>query len=721
MARTYSASEVKGFQRTYQELYAKFRQVDSLADRCRTQIQNAVSKLAASDSSEILKTIPVDELTRHKKGIRVKALHDAGYHTISDILKAQPSRISAINGISPESAQDIKNAADSIAKTAQEGAKIRLSADDKNPEATALVTALCQYKMILPAVNNAAMFKQYYDSALTEAFEKAKPATGGLKWMFASTDQRAKSDAACATLSQILSDESLKPLNDSLSTSLRQFGYVSPAKAWEDFTADSITYINLLETLEPDRVGSGDDIYGLPEDLAQTVADVALNLDGLKCTLRRYQEWGVKYAVSQQRILLGDEMGLGKTVQAIATMVHLRNEGATYFAVVCPASVMTNWCREIAKHSDLPVTEVHGNNKESELQQWLDGGGVAVTTYETTAVFDLPESFKITMLTVDEAHYIKNPSAQRTQNVKNLCTRAERLLFMTGTALENRVEEMATLINILNTDVANTIRPMLSLSSAPQFREAVAPVYYRRKREDVLTELPELVESCEWCNLMEKEKHIYQEAIAEQNFMAARRVSWNVEDLNDSSKARRLLEIIEDAKEQERKVLIFSFFLDTIGKIAAMLGDACMEPITGSVTPARRQEIIDEFDKAPSGSALIAQIQSGGTGLNIQSASVVIMCEPQLKPSIENQAISRAYRMGQARSVLVYRLLCDNTVDERIMELLKVKQKEFDAFADESKAADDTLELDKASIASIMQAEQQAQAAEIANNTNNHV
>ena len=105
----------------------------------------------------------------------------------------------------------------------------------------------------------------------------------------------------------------------------------------------------------------------------------------------------------------------------------------------------------------------------------------------------------------------------------------------------------------------------------------------------------------------------------------------------------------------------------------------------------------------------MAQIQSGGTGLNIQSASVVILCEPQLKPSIENQAISRAYRMGQARSVLVYRLLCDDTVDERIMQLLETKQNEFDAFADESKAADDTLELDNAAISDIMQAEQKAQ------------
>lgn len=718
MARNYSASEVRALQRKYQELYAKFRQVDSLAQRCRTQITDAASKLALSGSEELLKTIPVDELTRYKKGVRVKSLHDAGFHTIHDILKAHPSRISSINGISPEGAQDIRKAAASIADTAQKGAKIRLSADDKNPSATSLVTALCQYKVIMPAVNNTAQFKQYYDSALTQALEEAKPAAGGLKWMFASAEKKEKADAACATLSQILSDDSLKPLVDSLNISMRQFGYVSPAKAWEDFSADSITYINLLETMEPERVGSGEELYGLPEDLAQTVANVVLNLEGLRCTLRRYQEWGVKYVVSQRRVLLGDEMGLGKTVQAIAAMVHLRNEGATHFAVVCPASVMTNWCREIAKHSDLPVTEVHGNNKESELQQWLDGGGVAVTTYETTAVFELPEGFRITMLTVDEAHYIKNPSAQRTVNVKKLCERAERLLFMTGTALENRVEEMATLIRILNTDVSKAIQPMLSLSSAPQFREAVAPVYYRRKREDVLTELPELVESCEWCNLMAKEKHIYQEAIAEQNFMAARRVSWNVDDLNDSSKARRLMEIIEDAKEQERKVLIFSFFLDTVSKITAMLGECCMEPITGSVSPARRQEIIDEFDKAPAGSALIAQIQSGGTGLNIQSASVVIMCEPQLKPSIENQAISRAYRMGQARSVLVYRLLCDDTVDERIMELLKVKQKEFDAFADESKAADDTLELDKASIASIMQAEQQAQAAQIANNTN---
>ncbi|WP_316608110.1 SNF2-related protein [uncultured Ruminococcus sp.] len=707
MARNYSTGEVKRLRRKYEELYAKLRKLDSLADRSYQEITAATAKIAGSGSMELLEAIPVDELNREKKGIRVKALHDAGFHTVADIVKANVHRISAINGISPEGAQAIKQAAAELAQTAQSGTKIRLSADDKNPDSTALVTALCKYKHIRSAVEAASQFRQNYDTVLTQAMTASKPASGGIRWLFTSSAKKNEADAACDALAQILSDTNLAPLNRELEV-LRQFTFTTSKDAWDDFSRDSISYINILENIEPDRVGSGDGVYGLPEELAESVADVELDLTGLRCTLRRYQEWGVKYAVAQRRILLGDEMGLGKTVQAIAVMVHLRNKGGTHFAVVCPASVLTNWCREIAKHSDLSVIKVHGNGKEAALQQWLTDGGVAVTTYETTAVFDLADAFRLTMLTVDEAHYIKNPSAQRTGNVKRLCEHAERLLFMTGTALENRVGEMATLINILNLDVSKTIQPMLALSSAPQFREAVAPVYYRRKREDVLTELPELVESMEWCNLQPEEKKVYQEALSESNFMAARRVSWNVDDLSKSSKAQRMLEIIEDAREQDRKVLIFSFFLDTVGKICALLGENAMEPITGSVTPMRRQEIIDEVDKAPAGTALVAQIQSGGTGLNIQSASVVILCEPQLKPSIENQAISRAYRMGQARSVLVYRLLCDDTIDERIMDILAEKQGEFDAFADESKAADDTLELDKAAIADIMQAEQAA-------------
>ena len=116
-------------------------------------------------------------------------------------------------------------------------------------------------------------------------------------------------------------------------------------------------------------------------------------------------------------------------------------------------------------------------------------------------------------------------------------------------------------------------------------------------------------------------------------------------------------------------------------------------------------KVVDEFGKAPAGAVLPAQIQSGGTGLNIQSASVVIICEPQFKPSIENQAVSRAYRMGQTRNVLVYRLLCEDSVDERITEILKEKQNIFDAFADESSAAAESLEIDSDSFGNIIDEE----------------
>ena len=278
-------------------------------------------------------------------------------------------------------------------------------------------------------------------------------------------------------------------------------------------------------------------------------------------------------------------------------------------------------------------------------------------------------------------------------------------MFMTGTALENKVDEMVTLIDMLQPKIASKVKGMEGLHAAPNFRKAVAPVYYRRKMEDVLTELPELIESEEWCTLSGNEKTAYERAVCSKNYAEARRVSWNVDDLRDSSKAMRLLELVEETESDGRKVIVFSFFLDTIRKVKMLLGDRCTNPINGSVTPNRRQEIIDEFDKAPAGTVLVAQIQSGGTGLNIQSASVVILCEPQFKPSIENQAISRAYRMGQTRNVLVYRLLCDNTVDEKITDTLKRKQDIFNAFADKSEAARESLEIDERTFGDIIKEE----------------
>ena len=223
----------------------------------------------------------------------------------------------------------------------------------------------------------------------------------------------------------------------------------------------------------------------------------------------------------------------------------------------------------------------------------------------------------------------------------------------------------------------------------------------------MLQELPDLTEKEQWCVLEGQEQRDYEDAVISGNFMAIRQVSWQVDDLKHSSKAQRLLELCEQARDQKRKVIVFSFFRSTLQKVVTLLGDRCMEPITGSISPQRRQEIVDEFAKAPDGAVLVSQVQAGGTGLNIQSASVIIFCEPQIKPSIENQAISRAYRMGQVRDVLVYRLLADETIDERIMEILKTKQNLFDNFAEESVVGTESLKpSETAWIADLVAAEQ---------------
>ena len=487
----------------------------------------------------------------------------------------------------------------------------------------------------------------------------------------------------------------------------KQYKYfkINEDDSWNEFSNNSIKFYNVIEEIMPGVLGNDDSIYGLPEELARKIQDECFFPDGLLCTLRKYQEWGVKYILHQEKVLLGDEMGLGKTVQAIATMVSLKNTGATHFLVVCPTSVVSNWCREIVKHSRLRVTKIHGNNKVSSFKSWIKTGGVAVTNFESTSYINFDENFKLSLLVVDEAHFIKNPSARRSINTRLLATFTDRILFMTGTALENNVDEMISLINVLNPTLADSIKCLSFMSTAPQFREKIASVYYRRKREDVLTELPDKIEIKEWCTMNPEEEEVYEDAILGKRFQEARRLSWNIDDLYKSSKAIRLKEIVEEAESDGRKVLVFSFFLDTIYKIHEFLKGKCLNPINGSVNVNRRQEIIDEFDNAPAGTVLLAQITSGGTGLNIQSASVVVICEPQFKPSIENQAISRSYRMGQTRNVLVYRLLCEDTIDERLINILEEKQMIFDTFADKSVAAQKIIEIDDKTFGDIIKEE----------------
>lgn len=672
------------------------------------QARDAVLRLMGASLLQKLRELDIEAVARQRSGLRVKTLKDAGYLTVGDVYSAAPSQLAAINGISADGAEQIKAVVDQMAERMQSGLKLRLTADDRSPEATVLVS-------VLHACRRAGDLLDWGNENLAPARRRAYASVrtlstlkNNLSWMLSDASDRERWAAAFRRLSDERRGD-IPRLIDEYCAGCQAAQRLDAPAAWAEFTQNPIAFFNTLEALAPGVLGNDDALYGLPEALAREIQSEEIRPDGLNVTLRRYQEWGVKYALHQGRSLLGDEMGLGKTVQALAAMVTLRNTGATHFLVVCPAGVLPNWCKEIEKKSDLRPVRIHGASRREALATWLKLGGVAVTTYETTHLIDLPDEFRYELLVVDEAHYIKNAETRRSRGVRALMAQAARLLFMTGTALENHVGEMIALIELLQPSVAGKARDIAFMASAPEFRREVAPVYYRRRREDVLTELPDKIENKEFCDLLPEEAKRYEQAVLARNIADIRRVSWTCDDLSQSSKARRMLEIIADAEEDGRKVLVFTFYRETLRKISAFLGDRCSPPIHGGVSVQRRQEIIDQFEAMPPGSVLLSQIQAGGTGLNIQAASVVIICEPQLKPSVENQAISRAYRMGQARNVLVYRLLAANTIDERLDEMLEQKQAVFDAFADRSAAAEATpleeREIDEQTLGRLIDAE----------------
>lgn len=653
-------------------------------------VKNCYDSLRLGDVTKVLEQIDIENINVDKDGIRVAALKKAGITNIAKLSRYSKMQLKGIGGIGDAMANKIVNNAELIKRNALKKIFVPLTADKSNHNMQKIIESLDYlifYKDILDAAEK--LYIENHD-VLYDAIQATAVKTSNMKWLFASGKNKEKASLAEEQLYTMLRS-GLGTDTMSLVDKYNAVSY-SQAKAFDNFTANSAPFYAMLEVvLGSDYVsGEGQINNLLPAELLQSIEDYKLDLSLLKANLRRYQEFGTKYILHQKKVLLGDEMGLGKTMQAIASFCHLKAQGKKHFLVICPLSVVVNWQREIVDNSQLETIEVYGEGRDEEMLQWAEEGGVAVTTFETLNKVPVPDNINIDMVVVDEAHYIKNPEAQRTKSVLGACKLSERILFMSGTPLENKVEEMQFLISCLQPEISKMTRNMKQLAHAEKFRQAIAPVYLRRVREDVLKELPELIEKMQWCLMGDEEGKKYKESLLSKNFMMVRQVSWNVdnEKILESSKAKRLLEICDEAKESGRKILIFSYFRDTLNKVSTLLGDRTVGIIDGSIDSGVRQSMIDKLKDAPSGSVLVCQIQAGGVGLNIQAASVVIFCEPQIKPSLEMQAIARAYRMGQANSVIVHRLLIKNSVDERVMTMLNHKNKLFDNFADESVIGD---------------------------------
>jgi len=619
---------------------------------------------------------------------RLDELPAHGYFTIADVLRAEPERLVAVPGIGEGTARKVVNAAEQLQRATRDSLHFRIEFDPTDTATTRLLQALAVWGAVRHAAEtHEAEAGQVAADLAAERPVAAPAAVGRIRRLFMGTHRRATADAAARRVRALLhgaqSSGLLKAADD-----VRAVRPPSADDVWRDFEQRSAAYYGLLAQV----VNLGGDVAAaegyLPAEIVERVNAQRLDTArlGESLRLRGYQSFGARFALVQRRVVLGDEMGLGKTVQAIAAMAHLAAKGATHFLVVCPASVLINWTREIAQHSTLPVVALHGHDRARAAARWRETGGVAVITFGSLGSFGrTPPS--PALLVVDEAHYVKNPDAKRSTAVNRIAANSERVLFLTGTPMENRIDEFRNLVRHLRPEVAAAMGPEHAAIGVEPFRRAAAPVYLRRNQQDVLTELPELVQVDEWEEFGAEDGAVYRAAVRDGNFMAMRRAAFAVRRPRDSAKLTRLLEIAHEAMANGRKVVVFSYFRDVLGVVTSALGARARGPVTGSSSTAERQRLVDEFTASPDPAVLVCQIEAGGVGLNIQAASVVILCEPQVKPSIEAQAVARAHRMGQVRSVGVHRLLIADSVDQRMLELLGSKAQLFDAYVRHSAIA----------------------------------
>ncbi|WP_190864343.1 DEAD/DEAH box helicase [Actinomadura sp. RB99] len=673
-------------------------------------VHEALGPLRADAARGQLAEIPVARLKDVTDGrLRLAPLEQAGLATVLDVLDATQYRLQLVPGVGPQTAAQIQAAARSLAEAAERAAGIRIDAGRREPATTALVVALHRLVNAGPELRRARKAADELAERLSPLAHDARPAASWWRRVVALPARRERARRALAELADAVEharEERL--LISQASVDLLRPG-ASADEAWIDYELRGSDYQTLLAELAavgPERAAA--EGY-LPDDLAARVKAQPLDETYRRVSLRGYQSFGARFALVQRRVILGDEMGLGKTVQAIAAIAHLRAEGATHFLVACPASVMINWVREIEDRSRLAARPLHGPGRAAALAEWADAGGIAVTTLDTLHALDVPDEVPVAMAVVDEAHYAKNPETRRAKAVAAWCARVERVLFLTGTPMENRVEEFRSLVGHLRPDLVPSIRPSDAAVGPRAFRRAVAPAYLRRNQRDVLVELPEVQEIEEWEEFSPADEAAYRQAVADGNFMAMRRAAYA--DPKRSAKLARLTELVDEADRNGLKVVVFSYFRDVLAAVELVVGPAARGPISGSMPAARRQQLVDDFTAEPGHAVLLAQIQAGGVGLNLQAASVVIICEPQVKPTMEEQAIARAHRMGQARTVQVHRLLTPHGVDERMLRILRGKARLFDEYARRSDLAErtpDAVDLSEQALArQIVQEEQE--------------
>ena len=447
-------------------------------------------------------------------------------------------------------------------------------------------------------------------------------------------------------------------------------------------------------------------------------SEISLDDEGKKL-LRNYQVEGVKWLYNIDKTgfggILADEMGLGKSIQTIYYIKELLKEDSSYkFLIVAPTSLAYNWENEFIKFgNDIKyLISVGARSKRREELNNLDNVSVIITTYgllrEDKEIY---ENINFKTMIIDEAQNIKNVNTEVTKTVKSI--KAKTCLALTGTPIENSLTELWSIFDYIMPGFLANLQTFDKKYKVKEFSDddneklknlnkLVSPFIMRRRKKDVIKDLPDKLENNIYVDLTREQKKLYLAELEKVNnemndimitsginkarflilqlLTKLRQICIDPRILfNDyqggSGKIDEFLNIVKESVANQNKILVFTSFKTALNLAKAELDKEGITSyiIDGSVSSKKRMELVDKFNSDET-NVFFIMLKAGGTGLNLTSASVVIHLDLWWNPQVENQATDRAHRIGQKNVVQVIRFITKGTIEEKILDLQSKKR-----------------------------------------------
>jgi superfamily II DNA or RNA helicase len=439
---------------------------------------------------------------------------------------------------------------------------------------------------------------------------------------------------------------------------------------------------------------------------------------GIKAKLRDYQHHGLNWLAFLDKNQLGgclaDDMGLGKTLQAITFLQYLKlkDKKCLPSLIIAPTSLIFNWKNEIAKFCPtLKMLAFVGSNRNENKDDFAKYDLIISTYGSLLNDVEFMKDFKFNYIILDESQAIKNPNSKRYKAVRLL--NSYNRLVLTGTPIENNTFDLYAQMNFINpgllgnmthfkTEFSDAIDKEKNHDASHLLGKMIAPFLLRRTKEQVAKELPEKTESIIYCEMGHEQRKVYDSFKNKYRDYLINKIDENgVENaqmyiLEGLTKLRQICNspalisdeedygnqsvkldlLIENIKEKtgNHKILVFSQFVKMLQLIKTRLDEEQIyyEYLDGQTT--NREEKVNNFQNNAAIRVFLISLKAGGTGLNLTEADYVFLVDPWWNPAVENQAIDRCYRIGQKQKVIAYRMICKDTIEEKIA-LLQGKKK----------------------------------------------